>query len=46
MQKYHVMDCQKLDPAYMGLMVRKETSKLTPTINLDQLYEAYQNSLA
>lgn len=34
------MECQKLNRAYTGLMVRKEGELLTPTINLNQLYEA------
>ena len=36
------MECQKLNRAYTGLMVRKEGEMLTPTINLNQLYEAYK----
>ena len=36
------MVCQKLNRAYTGLMVRKEGEMLTPTINLNQLYEAYK----
>ncbi len=36
------MECQKLNRAYTGLMVRKEGEMLTPTINLNQLYEAYE----
>ena len=34
------MECHKLNRAYSGLMVRKEGEMLTPTINLNQLYEA------
>ena len=36
------MECHKLNRAYTGLMVRKEGELLTPTINLNQLYEAYK----
>ena len=36
------MECQQLNRAYTGLMVRKEGEMLTPTINLNQLYEAYK----
>ena len=36
------MECHKLNRAYTGLMVRKEGEMLTPTINLNQLYEAYK----
>ena len=36
------MECQKLNRAYTGLMVRKEGEMLTPTINLNRLYEAYK----
>lgn len=36
------MECYKLNRAYTGLMVRKEGELLTPTINLNQLYEAYK----
>ena len=36
------IECQKLNRAYTGLMVRKEGEMLTPTINLNQLYEAYK----
>ena len=36
------MECQKLNRAYTGLMMRKEGEMLTPTINLNQLYEAYK----
>ena len=38
------MECQKLNRAYTGLMVRKEGEMLTPTINLNQLYEAYKST--
>ena len=37
------MECQKLNRAYTGLMVRKEDETITPTINMNQLYKAYQN---
>ena len=36
------MECHKLNRAYTGLMVRKEGEMLTPTINLNRLYEAYK----
>ena len=36
------MECHKLNRAYTGLMVRKEGELLTPTINLNRLYEAYK----
>ena len=41
------MECQKLNRAYTGLMVRKEGELLTPTINLNQLYNlnGYYDSL-
>ena len=38
-----VMDYQKLNTTYKGLMVKKEDETITPTINMDQLYKAYQN---
>lgn len=38
-----VMDYQKLNATYKGLMVKKEDETITPTINMDQLYKAYQN---
>ena len=38
-----VMDYQKLNTTYKGLMVKKEDETITPTINMNQLYKAYQN---
>ena len=36
-----VMEYLKLNRAYTGLVVRKEGEMIAPTINLNQLYEAY-----
>lgn len=38
-----VMDCQKLNVSYKGLMVKREKEMISPIINLDQFYEIYQN---
>ena len=38
-----VMDYQKLNTTYKGLMVKKEDETITPTINMNQLYKAYQD---
>ena len=35
------MEYLKLNRAYTGLVVRKEGEMIAPTINLNQLYEAY-----
>jgi hypothetical protein len=36
-----VVQQKKLNEQYSGLFVRRENQEVTPTINLDQLYEAY-----
>lgn len=38
-----VMDYQKLNVSYKGLMVKREKEMISPIINLDQFYEIYQN---
>ena len=38
-----VIDCQKLNTTYKGLMVKRENETITQTINMDQLYKTYQN---
>ena len=38
-----VMDCQKLNVSYKGLMVKMEKNMISPIVNLDQLHEIYQD---
>lgn len=40
--KVELVEQQKLNEQYTGLMVRKEDQVITPTVNLNQLFEAYE----
>lgn len=41
--KVEIRDNEKLNESYTGLTVSREDDYVTPTINLDKLYEAYES---
>ncbi len=41
--KVLVEEHQKINSSYVGLSVHKENQNITPTINLNQIYEKFQN---